>query len=551
MTTQAIPTEQVSSGKAFRLPASNSATWPLAAIAVLLAMQLSMVFTRAVNWDEFWFYYHVAEFSRGNLAQPLQSLHVRLFAWLPGLPGNSVDKIVTARLVMLACEACTLAAIYAIARRFVDRPVAILAALLYISAGFVLQHGFSFRTDPMATAALMGALAILCRCRLTVLPLAAFAVLVAVAGMITMKVALFAPVFLGMAWMRWSDERFRTTSALRLVGAAVVTVAIFALLYTWHATALTQQTEGTEMAAGASGWMFFIGVPPYWQMMLKGVLIALPLFALALWTPRLLWQSDRSRAEKLALAGLWFPLLIPFFYTNTAPYFYAFSLAPVAVSVVLAAERLVGHYDLRKVSMVLLVLGGVLFTTEDRQTMQRQSQVVDAADTIITEPVASFDFDGMIARFTKANDFLTPWGLAQYAQRGTPVYRETMEREAVPVLLANAEVLQRVMAGQPSPFGTADVAALRGNYIHHWGPFYVAGKQVDAATPVDEEFLVPGTYTLVEGQVSINGRALGEGETVAVSRGSHQLQGIGTLRWGVDLGTPEQQWTDGPLYVDF
>ena len=101
MTTQAIPADLGDTGQATRLPAASSTVWPLAAIGLLLAMQLSMVFTRAVNWDEFWFYYHVADFGRGVLAQPLQSLHVRLFAWLPGLPGSGVDKVVTARLVML------------------------------------------------------------------------------------------------------------------------------------------------------------------------------------------------------------------------------------------------------------------------------------------------------------------------------------------------------------------------------------------------------------------------------------------------------------------
>ena len=90
MTAQAVPASGAGEAKPFPLPATNSAVWPLLAIGLLLTMQLSMVFTRAVNWDEFWFYYHVADFARGTLAQPLQSLHVRLFAWLPGLPGSGV-----------------------------------------------------------------------------------------------------------------------------------------------------------------------------------------------------------------------------------------------------------------------------------------------------------------------------------------------------------------------------------------------------------------------------------------------------------------------------
>ena len=341
MTAQAVPASVAGAAKAFRLPAANSAAWPLLAIGLLLIMQLSMVFTRAVNWDEFWFYYHVADFERGTLAQPLQSLHVRLFAWLPGLPGSGVEKIQTARVVMLACEVVTLFAIYPLARRFVQRPAAVLATLLYLSAGYVLQHGFSFRTDPMANAALMSALAILGRARLNLLPLAAFALLIAVAGMITIKTVLYAPAFLGLAWMRWSEDRFSVATALRLVGAAASAVATFLLLYVWHSSDLTTHTEGTAMAASSSSWMFFLGLPPFWQMAVKAALTAPVLSLLVLAAPLTIWKSGLDNAAKWGLFGLWLPVTLPLFYTNSAAYFYVFMLAPVAVSVVVAAQRVV------------------------------------------------------------------------------------------------------------------------------------------------------------------------------------------------------------------
>ena len=551
MTAQAVPASVAGAAKAFRLPAANSAAWPLLAIGLLLIMQLSMVFTRAVNWDEFWFYYHVADFERGTLAQPLQSLHVRLFAWLPGLPGSGVEKIQTARVVMLACEVVTLFAIYTLARRFVQRPAAVLATLLYLSAGYVLQHGFSFRTDPMANAALMSALAILGRARLNLLPLAAFALLIAVAGMITIKTVLYAPAFLGLAWMRWSEDRFSVATALRLVGAAASAVATFLLLYVWHSSDLTTHTEGTAMAASSSSWMFFLGLPPFWQMAVKAALTAPVLSLLVLAAPLTIWKSGLDNAAKWGLFGLWLPVTLPLFYTNSAAYFYVFMLAPVAVSVVVAAQRVVQRYSVLPVTAVLAVLATGAFAMEDRLVIHRQAQVVEAAGAIFTEGVAYFDFDGMISRFDKANDFLTPWGLAQYAQSDRNIYRETMERRAVPVLLANAQELQDVMEGRPSPFSRADAEVLRGNFVPYWGPYYVAGKRVDAMEPVEEEFLVPGTYLVTQGVIAVDGRRYGHGESVEISRGHHTLEGTGTLRWGTDLGMPGTAWDDGPLYVNF
>ncbi len=554
MTAQAIPAPVSQTKPATRLPLAGSAFWPAAAIGLLLAFQLSMVFTRAINWDEFWFYYHVADFARGNLAQPLQSLHVRLFAWLPGMSGSGVDKIVTARLAMLGCEMVTLGAIYALARKFVERPVALTAALLYLSAGFVLQHGFSFRTDPMATAALMSALAILARARLTVLPLAAFAVLVALAGMITMKAVLFAPAFLGIAWMRWSEDRFAVATAARMVAAGVSAVAAFAALYWWHSAALTEATEGTAMAAGASRWMFFLGVPPYWQMGLKAALTAPVLTLLALAAPFAIWRSELTNGAKWGLTGLWLPLLLPLFYTNTAAYFYAFMLAPVAVSVVIALKAALERYSLRLVVAVLAIMATGVFAIEDREVIDRQRAVVETTEALLPAGTAYFDHNGMVPGLTKANWLVTPAGLEDYRRTGTPTYRQTMETQAVPLLLANDTTIEAALESQYSPLLPVDTAALRDNYVSFWGPIHIAGHEFAPGTDRQVEMLVPGTYTVIGGPAEIDGTTYASGSLAEISRGTHRVvTGERPLRlqWGDNLAPPAQDWDDGELYVLF
>ncbi len=534
--------------------AENSAVWPLLALGVLLAMQFTMAFTRAVNWDEFWFYHHVTEFARGNLAQPLQSFHVRLFAWLPGIPGNTVDKIVMGRLAMLGCEIVTLGAIYLMARRFLERAPAILVALLYISAGFVFQHGFSFRTDPVATACLMASLAILLRSRLDMKALAAFALLVALAGMITIKVALYAPAFLGIAWLRWSESEYAKTTALRLILAAAGSLAMFAALYFWHAQDLSAPASGAGMAGSASRLMFFLGIPPYWHIALKGAAFSIVFTIMIVITPSLLRRSGAPLAEKLALAGLWLPVLVPLFYLNTLAYFYAFILAPVAVSCAPAVSAALKRYSIKMIALVLLVITTGVFIVEDRSVIDRQHQIASVAEETFPRDIAYFDHNGMLPVFDKANWLMTPVAIAGYREDGVATYRAEMERRPVPLLLINHEKIQAIMDGSDEVLLPEDLQALRDTYQPFWGPFYLAGADVEAGEQRVQEFLVPGPYTVMGGAMEIDGENHAAGDIVQLERGMHALaapDSASHLQWGESLARPAEEWEEGDIYVAY
>src|SRR3546814_21017279 len=82
------------------------------------------------------------------------------------LPIDAVDQIRVARLFMFGFELFTLCAIYGMARHFSGRLPGALAALAYLTGGYVFQHGFSYRADPMAAAFLMGSLWLLLSSRL-------------------------------------------------------------------------------------------------------------------------------------------------------------------------------------------------------------------------------------------------------------------------------------------------------------------------------------------------------------------------------------------------
>jgi hypothetical protein len=532
----------------------NSAAWPLLAVGLLLAMQFTMVFTRAVNWDEFWFYYHVAEFARGTLTQPLQSFHVRLFAWLPEIPGDNVDKIVMGRMAMFACETVTLGTIYVMARRFLDKAPALLAPLLYLSAGFVFQHGFSFRTDPMATACLMASLAILLRSRLDLKALLAFALLVALAGMITIKIALYAPAFLGIAWLRWSESKFAKGTALRLVLAATATIGAFAALYAWHSHDLSESASGAGMASSASQLMFFLGIPPYWHIALKGAAFSIIFSLLIVITPSVIPRSEAPLAEKLALTGLWLPVLVPFFYLNTLAYFYAFILAPVAVACAPAIDGALKRYSVKLIALALLVITSGVFLVEDRSVIDRQHQIASVAEETFPQGIAYFDHNGMLPRFAKANWLMTPVAIQGYREAGVATYRAEMERRPVPLLLVNHEKIQDILDGSDEVLLPEDSKALRATYQPFWGPFYLAGVQLQTREQREHEFLVPGLYTVMDGAIEIDGVMHMAGAVVRMERGTHLLaaqEAPSRLQWGENLSPPAYAWEEGDIYVAY
>ena len=200
------------------------------ALAFVISAQLFLVFFQPINWDEFYHISKVHEAHNGTLVQSLQLLHVRIFAWLPLLPLDTIDQLRIARLFMLACELFTAWAIAGIARKFVSPHAAALAALAWISGGYVFRHGFSFRADPMAAALLMGALWLLLAARFRPLIIVGIAALLSLAALTTIKIILYAPAFAGIAWLRWREAEDRTAvfrafaliALLTAIGAAIL-----------------------------------------------------------------------------------------------------------------------------------------------------------------------------------------------------------------------------------------------------------------------------------------------------------------------------------------
>jgi len=560
MTASALPRAFAATTHRLKLPARDAAFWPLAALVLLGIMQFSLVFTRAINWDEFSYWREAAWFADGRLDRPLQTIHARAFAWLAGHFDTSVDHIVAARVFMFGCLCISAASLFSIARRFVLPATALLVPLAYISAGFVIQHGTAFRTDAIATALLTTALAILASDRLSLLRIAMFGVLLGLAGMVTIKSVLYLPAFVGLAYWRtrrcsdWQREQI-----IRLVACAGAAALAFVAFYLSHAQGVSAlasiQTKAGTQLGNAGGYAFFLGVPLYWPFFVKAMLTA-PVLALCLAAaPFLLTRAGMPLGKKAALAGFWLPLTTVAFYTNTLAYYYAFLFAPLAVGAIPALEWARKNYGLGMLSLAFAVPGLTIGMLDDRSMIDRQRQLERNVHEVFAEPVPYFDHNFMLGSWPKANGFMTLWGLTAYRNAGEPLYREAMENQTVPLLLANYPELEALVKGeQEGLLLPADTAALRDNYIAFSWPIWVAGKAFPASSgPIHEEFLVPGPYTVEGGPVIVDGKRLSKSEVVHIERGMHvvEAQGPARLVWGDHLPRPAQPLQPGPLYVGF
>lgn len=545
------------------LPGAQSAAWALAALVLALMLQFHLVITRAVNWDEFWYYSQVQQHARGGLALPLQTIHVQLFGWLTRLPGNGVDHIVAGRLGMFAAELVTLAAIAGICSHFTDRRTGLFCALAYLTSIYAFQHGFAFRVDPLAASLSMASLYVLLTSPLRWRGVLAFALLLGLAGMVTIKTALYAPAFAGVAWLRLAESRAIKRTLATLAACGLGALAVFGVLYVGHAASLgeAELRAGAGTVGGAAGYVLQLGAPAYHYYIIHAVRSPL-LTMIILAAPVAIALSGLARARKVALVGMAATGLCIFYYVNTLAYFYAFILPPMICGACLVVDWAVRRYRSLTVAAIMAACVLVLWFREPESPIAKQRTLLDAAEEIFPEPVAYFDFCGMLGTFDKANGFMTTWGIANYLQRGEPAFRQRMERETVPLVFAGEQqtylTFEELLTtkGPSRYFMAEDATVLRGNYVRFWGPYWLAGKAVAPGSVVaQEEFLVPGPYTVHDSPIVINGVTHQPGDVVRLDRGFHSVRNPGKtaarLLWGERLKPPAGPPPAREWWIDF
>ena len=531
----------------WRLARPTDRTILLAGCGLALALQLALVFSLAVNWDEFFFHSRSYQLIDGALASPFQSINARLFAWLAFLPGNEIAQIHVGRLVMLGCEMVVAACIARCVAEFASRNTALLAALLYLTGGFVFLHGFSFRFDPLAAALLMCAFTLMLCHPLRIASVAGIALLIGLAGMVTIKSALYAPAFAGIALWRLREDSRQRRQFARFAAIVLFSLVAFLALLALHAATLPTSGEANRALgagfASSAGHVFSEGFAPQGRYVVKQFLLAPVLMATIAAAPVLIARSTMEMRQRLALLLMWSPILLLAFYTNAFPYFYVFLLPPVVVAGSLVVASLLKRYGALPVTVVLCGLTIVVFAQTRWESAERQAEFVSQVHRVFPEPVAYIDFSSMIPSHRKQGFFMSGWGMKAYREAGDPVYAEILRQSVVPYVIANHVGLAAALEGRSSvdPLLDDDARVLRENYIRHWGLLWVAGKRI-APEAKRIEILVPGTYTVEGAGVTFAKGSYDPGDVVTLERGAYSVEvearSEATLRWGKDLYRP-------------
>lgn len=550
-------------------------------IGILLAFSFHRLFITNINWDEFFYLSFIYDYQRGVPLSLFQTFHVHLFGWLTSLPGNEIHQILAARGVawLLMCGSSWF--IYAIARKFCSRLASLVAVLLYLSFSYVMDHGLSFRADPICAIFFMAALYLLLHDDGSRFHLPISAALMAVAMMISIKSAFYLPTF-GIIFLTRVVTREHKWDAVK--GAILFSIVFggaFLTLYQSHGLSLAGSTRPNPAifltAVGSKMFLWDDLFPrlPYLVRAGQENLIVWGLIMLGTLGMIRRVVGKEERESGLVLLALLVPIGSLVVYRNAFPYFFVF-LMPAAVvlcgvgcDVMLARGREIGTriYDMMIV-VILIAQAGVFLADyvvklPDQTIAQRET--IELVHRMFPKPVPYVDRSSMVPSHRKVGFFMSTWGMESYRARGKPIMAGVLQSEEPRFLIVNSRALD---ISEPQVGGEAanayklldeDHRILRENFVHHWGVVYVAGKQFDLrpSEPETFEVLISGVHTLESPvPVLIDGVIYEPGEKVELDQGVHLIASVGgrghvVLRWGANLYRPDKTPSGRPVFYNF
>lgn len=553
----------VPGGQGNRLAASakvDGLFWPVLALATLAALQLLFIFTKSFNWDEYLHYSMVYQLQDGSLARPFQTLLARILSWVPLVSGDVFNQMLIARLATWSVFLVGLWSVYGLARHFVSRTDAAWTALVYLSAGYVFEHGFAIRTDPIAMAALMLALYVLASRPIGIFMALAVGALVGFSGILTVKAMFYLPCFAGIAWWRLASEHNKRQTLFWLVAILPVAAMTFVGIYLLHRAGLAPiaaSHEGTAFVSNGLKWLTegMLRQPRYTIL----AMLTAPVVIYALARSASVWRSGvLSREQTIALIGLCLPLVVILFYRNVFPYFFVFILAPVVVGLAPAIAAIRARHGIIVLAALLMAIPVGKFITEPRDVTDRQRALMDYVHSQIPEGSKSFDYSGMIPDYPRVVDhLLSGIGLANYNARGIPLVAQAVDRGELAFVIDNHRSVSLALSGRTEPKGLlpADAQALHGNFIRIWGNLWLPGKEVPAgAADVDINIPHRGFYT-ADAAVTVNGISYRRGDIIDLDKGRHVIGGSRPSRvvlWrGKDLPKVAPAVHEGRLFTRF
>jgi hypothetical protein len=435
----------------------------LATCAGLLAFKFYVAWRININWDEFWFLSFVHSLLRNELTMVMQGGYTHLFTWLPFVGANEADQIVATRLVMLCLLGLTAFMIWRLGSRWFGGLAGAVPPFVYLSAIPVMTHGGSFRADSILAPLLMCATALLASSKQSTRDEWLAGAAIGVAAAVTVKVLLFAPMFLLLIVATRATQGNQAgfllaalfRSAMR-IGVAALVVAV--LLIGAHAASVTSAVSAVPGAVPTESIAVFASRTASTtlldaKMFAQGRMLAIyanwqPLFWLLIGVGALV-SAFRRRFDVLALGLALLPIA---FYRNAYPYFYVVMLAPASLLAGLTIATVRDFVASKGPQFALSILLTALWLGLMHQgllpiprllqdNLSHQRSIIAATHQIFPDPVNYIDRCGMISSYRKVNFFMSTWGIAAYRAANVPVMANIAERARPAFLIMNVRSL--------------------------------------------------------------------------------------------------------------
>jgi len=553
-------------------------------IVAAIFLKFHLYFQFPINSDEFFYLSFIHSYERGELTKPIQSLHVHFFSWLRAVSDNEVTQVLRGREVMAFFFLGTCGFLFLLGRYLMGVVGAAFAVLCYLSLIFTIANGAAFRSDsPAACLSMFAVYLFVARKNSRTCHIVA-GVLMAVAVLFTIKAGLYLILLAAAGLIRLAASADRRADLKRMALFVAVFFVTAVAGYAVHRATLPhgQGVSTTGYIGGSfsafvafthlySGGRFLLTTlsndTVLWLFIVLGFIIAVV---------DLIGRRRPDRERTACVALMFLPLLSILFYRNTFPYYYAFMMPPVMLLCGYVFSRIVSAIeptDRRLAAVVTIFLTAGIFAQSFAlryppfletpvKTAAQQGLLTDI-HKIFSDPVPYIDAPSMVASFPSAAFFMGSKGIEAYMKAGKPVLTQTLADEKPVFLLANVPYLDLSATKCPkAPGGLTlleqDWKALKGYFIPHWGPIWVAGKQFDfwleqGRQPFD--IVAPGRYTLeTESSVLIDGAAHSDGDVVELAAGAHTIEPdpaaeTATLRWGDHLYVPPTPPPPPALYM--
>lgn len=547
-----------------------------------LLLRLVLIFRADINWDEFFYLSHVYGHEGGTLTTVLQTFHVHFFKWLDLIAQNEVYQIFAARFVMYIVGLLTLLWIYLISRQYGSHNAALVCVTLFCIFSFTIDHGASFRADPIATSLLMGALYFVVRKSAGVRSHILAGLMIGVAGLITIKSVFYVPIFGAVFLARTLEANWRPKIIVQSALAFFVAVITFIGLFYLHKMSFppVDISKSTNLVSHSFGktiltFEFFPQLKVFWRALSNNLVVSFAIVAGFVYAVLKLFRGNRSeKYEQIVFISFAIPLATVIFYRNSFPYFYPFILAPACLLIMPIADWTLAQFRdktkfmlrLQAVVVILLVQTAISASMALLRTPATQIATVSAIHQMFPEPVNYIDRNSMIASFPKQGFFMSTWGFENYLAKGEPIFEAILKDKKPLFVIGNVEALDLDVLpnniANPTFYRLLpeDEKVLRENYIHHWGKIYVPGKHFKNLAPqssVTFGILIDGVYTFeAAGPAELNGSSIQPGDKVFLKQGHHTMIAEETeqaayLRFGSDLYLPTETAPAAQIYFGF